>query len=293
MLFDETTLRKLNQLTLVASRVRAGMIKGERRSTKRGTSIEFADYRNYTPGDDLRRLDWNVYARLERPFIKLLEEEEDLAVHILIDLSGSMDWGEGDKNKLRYTLYLAAALGSIALNSGDRLTVAVLMSDKTSAQFGPSRGSQNLVHYLNFLEGLEAKGQTNLNQSIRVYSLETHRPGLAFILSDLFSPTGIQEGTKLLQSKGYEISVLHILTDDEIDPPLAGDLRLIDIETGAVEEVSLDGGLREIYRRSVNAWREDLQKEFQKRGIRYMKLSTETAWDKVVLYDMRKEGAVK
>ena len=96
MIFDESTLRKLNQLTLAASRVRAGMIKGERRSTKRGTSIEFADYRNYTPGDDLRRLDWNVYARLDRPFIKLLEEEEDLAVHILLDLSGSMAWGEGE-----------------------------------------------------------------------------------------------------------------------------------------------------------------------------------------------------
>jgi len=293
MLFDETTLRKLNQLTLVASRVRAGMIKGERRSTKRGTSIEFADYRNYTPGDDLRRLDWNVYARLERPFIKLLEEEEDLAVHILIDLSGSMDWGEGDKNKLRYTLYLAAALGSIALNSGDRLTVAVLQSGRTSSQFGPSRSPQNLVHYLGFLEKLEANGQTNLGGSIREYTLAMHRPGLAFILSDLFSPTGIQESTKLLQSKGYEVSVLHILTEDEIDPPLAGDLRLIDIETGEVEEVSLDGGLREIYRQSVKAWQEDLQKEFHKRGIRYMKLSTDTAWDKVVLYDMRKEGAVK
>jgi uncharacterized protein (DUF58 family) len=293
MLFDETTLRKLNQLTLVASRVRAGMIKGERRSTKRGTSIEFADYRNYAAGDDLRRLDWNVYARLERPFIKLLEEEEDLAVHILIDLSGSMEWGEGDKNKLRYTLYLAAAFGSIALNSGDRLTVAVLQSGRTSAQFGPSRGPQNLVHYLNFLERLEAKGQTNLSGSIREYTLETHRPGLAFILSDLFSPTGIQESTKLLQSKGYEVSVFHILTEDEIDPPLAGDLRLIDIETGEVEEVSLDGGLREIYQQSVKAWQENLQKEFHKRGIRYMKLSTDTAWDKVVLYDMRKEGAVK
>jgi uncharacterized protein (DUF58 family) len=293
MLFDETTLRKLNQLSLVASRVRAGMIKGERRSTKRGTSIEFADYRNYTPGDDLRRLDWNVYARLERPFIKLLEEEEDLAIHILIDLSGSMDWGEGEKNKLRYTLYLAAALGAIALNNGDRLTAAALQSGRTVLQFGPSRGPQNLVHYLTFLEKLEAKGLTNLNQSIKVYSLEAHRPGLAFILSDLFSPSGIQDGTKLLQSKGYEVSVLHILTRDELDPPLAGDLRLIDIETGGFEEVSLDGGMRALYRQSVETWQEDNQKEFNKRGIRYMQLSTDTAWDKVILYDLRKEGAVK
>ena len=93
MLFDESTLRKLNRLTLVARRIRAGVMKGERRSSKRGSSIEFADYRDYVAGDDLRRLDWNIYARLDRPFIKLLEEEEDLAVHILVDASRSMDWG--------------------------------------------------------------------------------------------------------------------------------------------------------------------------------------------------------
>ena len=293
MLFDEVTLRKINQLTLVAKRVRAGMIKGERRSTKRGTSIEFADYRNYTPGDDLRRLDWNVVARLDRPFIKLLEEEEDLAVHILVDLSRSMDWGEGNTNKLRYTLYLAAALGSVALSSGDKLTVSTLQSGTVSAQFGPSRGAQNQFHLLAFLEGLVAYGETNLNQSIKIYSLEARRPGLAFILSDLFSPAGYQEGANLLQSKGYEVSILHILAPDEVDPPLAGDLRLVDVETGRAEEISLDGGLRELYRQSLKAWQEKLHTEFRKREIRYMKLSTDTAWDKVVLYEMRKEGIVK
>src|SRR5690349_18050780 len=102
MLFDESTLAKLNQLVLVASRVRPGAIKGERRSSRRGSSVEFADYRDYTPGDDLRRLDWNIYARLERPFIKLLEEEEDLAVHILLDGSASMSWGEGELDKFDY-----------------------------------------------------------------------------------------------------------------------------------------------------------------------------------------------
>ena len=293
MLFDEVTLRKINQLTLVAKRVRAGMIKGERRSTKRGTSIEFADYRNYTPGDDLRRLDWNVVARLDRPFIKLLEEEEDLAVHILVDLSRSMDWGEGNTNKLRYALYLAAALGSVALSSGDKLTVSTLQSGTVSAQFGPSRGAQNQVHLLAFLEGLVAYGETNLNQSIKIYSLEARRPGLAFILSDLFSPAGYQEGANLLQSKGYEVSILHILAPDEVDPPLAGDLRLVDVETGRAEEISLDGGLRELYRQSLKAWQEKLHTEFRKREIRYMKLSTDTAWDKVVLYEMRKESIVK
>jgi len=293
MLFDEATLRKLNQLTLVASRVRAGTIKGERRSTKRGSSIEFADYRNYTPGDDLRRLDWNIYARLDRPFIKLLEEEEDLAVCILVDLSRSMDWGESETNKLRYALHLTAALGSIALSNGDRLTISTLRSGEVHQQFGPSRGAQNLVHLLEFLEGLEAKGITNLNHSIRAYSLEAHRPGLAFILSDLFSPAGYQEGIKLLQSKGYEVCILHLLTPDELDPPLSGDLRLVDVETGEAEEVSLDGGMREIYRQSLKAWMENFQTEFRKRSVRYLKLSTNAAWDKVVLYQMRKEGLVR
>ena len=115
MLFDEQTLRKLNQLTLVASRVRSGAIKGERRSSHRGSSVEFADYRNYTAGDDLRRLDWNIYARLEKPFIKLLEEEEDLAVYVLIDGSRSMDWGDGEEHKFNYALKLAA--GSAQLRS--------------------------------------------------------------------------------------------------------------------------------------------------------------------------------
>ena len=135
MIIDESLLQRLEQLSLAATRVRAGQTAGERRSTKRGTSVEFADYRNYVRGDDLRRVDWNIYARLERPFVKLFEEEEDLAVHILLDGSGSMDWGgepsdqqTGALNKWLYARRLAAALGYVALVSGDRLTVASLQS---------------------------------------------------------------------------------------------------------------------------------------------------------------------
>ena len=135
MIIDEALLRKLEQLSLAATRVRVGQTVGERRSTKRGTSVEFADYRNYVRGDDLRRVDWNIYARLERPFVKLFEAEEDLAVHVLLDGSGSMDWGgessdqlAGDLNKWLFARRLAAALGYVALVSGDRLTVASLQS---------------------------------------------------------------------------------------------------------------------------------------------------------------------
>src|SRR5689334_4040977 len=161
MLLDESTLRKLNQLTLVASRVRAGAIKGERRSSRHGSSVEFADYRNYTPGDDLRRLDWNIYARLDRPFIKLLQEEEDLAVYVLIDGSQSMNWGDGETHKFRYAQRLAAGLGAIVLASGDVLSVALLQRGKVAAEYGPTRGQASLHRLFHFLDGLETDGETN------------------------------------------------------------------------------------------------------------------------------------
>jgi len=293
MIFDETTLRKLNQLALVASKVRAGVLKGERRSTKRGTSIEFADYRDYTPGDDLRRLDWNVYARLERPFIKLLEEEEDLAVHILVDASKSMDWGEDALHKFQYALKLAAALGSVALGAGDYLTVTLLHAAQAPAQYGPARGQQHLMRLLAFLEPQTCDGTTDLNQMLRDYTLAARRPGLTFLISDLFSPAGFETGLNQLQSRGYELTLVHLLAPDELEPPLAGDLRLIDIETDFGQDVSLDAGLRELYRRRLQAWQNEIQLLCGKRGIRYLPVSTAYPWDELVLLDFRKAGIVK
>jgi uncharacterized protein (DUF58 family) len=299
MLFDEATLRKLNQLTLTARRVRAGVMKGDRRSSKRGSSVEFADYRNYTAGDDLRRLDWNVYARLERPFIKLLEEEEDLAVHVLVDHSSSMAWGEGETHKLRFALRLAGALGAIALSSGDRLTLATLQISAAGHQFGPARGPQHLMRMLAFLEDLERRSgshehhPTNLDHSLRDYTLAARRPGLAFILSDLFSPPGYESGLNNLLGRGFEVTVLHILAPDEIEPPLAGDLRLVDIETGQAQEVSLDSGLRAQYHQRVLAWQDEIAQNCRKRGAQYLVLNTHTPWDKYVLYDMRKSAMLK
>ena len=293
MIFDENTLRKLHRLTLVASQVRAGRMKGERRSTRRGTSIEFADYRDYTPGDDLRRVDWNIYARLERPFVKLLEEEEDLAVHLLLDASGSMDWGEGELHKYRYAARLAAALGAIALGAGDQLAAVTLSSGRPGALFGPSRGQQGLLRFLTALEGLQPAGTTNLNASLRSYALAAHRPGLAVVISDLLAPGGHEAGLVQLQSRGYEVILIHLLAPDELEPPLAGDLRLVDVETGQAQEVSLDGSLRGLYRRRLRLWQEEIQAGCRKRNIRYLPLQTSIAWEKVVLSEMRKAAIVK
>ncbi len=297
MLFDETSLRKLQQLTLVTSRVRAGALRGERRSLKRGAGLEFADFRDYVPGDDLRRVDWNVYARLDRPYVKLREEEEDLAVHILVDASQSMDWGEGPQHKLSYALHLAAGLGSIGLSTGDRVTTVMLR--KLTADESPSlvevslRGQPYLMQLLRFLEVQQAGGITDLEAATRRYLIRPRRPGLVMLISDLLTPNGYQAAVKLLQQHGHEVAIVHVLARDEIDPPLAGDLKLIDVETGSAQEVSIDGGLREAYRDRVSAWRREAQAFCRARGVRYLGVQTDRPWDEVVLYDMRKAGMVK
>ncbi len=293
MLFDETTLRKLNQLTLVASRIRAGGIQGDRRSTKRGSSVEFADYRNYTPGDDLRRLDWNIYARLDRPFIKLFEEEEDLSVTILLDGSRSMDWGEGELHKFNYALRLAAGLGAVALDAGDLLSVAFLQGRRVAAEYGPSRGQATLSRLFRFLDGLAAGGKTDLNSSLRQVALKPRRPGLVVLISDLLSPEGYEDGLRELLGRGNEAALVHVLAPDELDPPLAGDLQLVDVETGQEQDVSLDGSLRSLYRERARAWVHSIQADCRKRGMRYLELTTSQPWDQALLLDMRQARIVK
>ncbi|MAS37781.1 MAG: DUF58 domain-containing protein [Anaerolineaceae bacterium] len=294
--FDEKTRRKLEQVMLISSRVRAGAMKGERRSTKRGTSIEFADYRNYARGDDLRRLDWNVYARLQRPYIKLLEDEEDLAVHILLDTSASMDWPNDaeliDENKFVYARRLAAGLAYASLTTNDRMMLSAI-SDTGADRFGPARGRARGFAMLDWVGNLRARGVTDLNIALRDYAVYSTRPGLLFIISDMFSPSGHSEGIRTLMGKGYEVVVLHVLSPDEINPPLNGDLRLVDVETGTPQEVTIDASMREIYTLRLNTWRDDLRLEIMRRGGHYLFIDTSTPWERIVLQDLRRLGLLK
>jgi len=293
-LFDEKTLRKLERLSLIANRVRAGVMKGERRSNKRGTSIEFADYRNYTSGDDLRRVDWNVYARLDRPFIKLLEEEEDLAVHLLIDASGSMDWpreGEAIHHKFTFAQRVLAGLGYISLGSGDQLTVTAF--GETNVTWGPLRGRGHTLGLLDFIAGLHPGGQTDLNGALRAYAVRTTRPGLCLLISDLMSPTGYQEGLSALQGRGYETGLIHVLSRDEVMPELAGDLHLVDIESGQSEDVTIDVSMRELYQRRLLAWREEIGSFCARRGIHYASVETNKPWEELILFELRRLGVIR
>lgn len=293
LLLDPALLTRLATLSFHTRRPRRGQVQGERRSTKRGTSVEFADYREYTRGDDLRRVDWNIYARLERPFVKLFEEEEDLAVHVLLDGSGSMGWRggeetEGQGDKWDYARRLAAALGYVALVGGDRLRVTLLRGGEVAATFGPVRGQGNALRLFRWLEGLEAEGTTDLNAALRAYAFAGGRAGLAVLISDLFSPTGYVEGLTALAARGHEVALLHLLTPDEVDPPLGGDLRLVDVETGETQEVTVDGGMRSLYRRRLAAWQEEIRAACRTRDGLYVPLTTATPLDRLLLHRLRR-----
>lgn len=296
-LLPDKTRAKLEQLMLSAKKIRAGAMKGDRRSVKRGTSIEFADYRNYAAGDDLRQLDWNIYARLERPYIKLLEDEEDLAVHLLLDTSASMDWPigenvEADHNKLLFAKRIFAALAYIALTSNDYLQAAAFYDDKT-ATFGPTRGRGQVMSLLHYIHQLIAQGQTDLNTQLKNYAVRTRRPGLLVLISDLFSSTSYVEGLNTLLARGHEIVIIHVLSPDEMMPPLAGDLRLLDVETGQAQEVTIDATMRAIYQNRLDTWLTDIRNICSRRGVHYVLTSTSVPWEKIVLGDLRQLGVVR
>jgi uncharacterized protein (DUF58 family) len=293
-LFDEKVLRKLEQLQLVANRVRAGVMKGERRSVKRGTSIEFADYRNYVRGDDLRRIDWNVFARLERPFIKLLEEEEDLSVYVLLDCSQSMNWpqeGEFAAHKFNFARRVVAGLAHMSLGAGDRLTIHALRAGG-GATWGPYRGRGRSLEIMRWLADLEPGGSTDLNSALQGFAGRQTQPGMCILITDLFSPSGFQDGALALQSRGNEVVIVHMLASDEVNPPINGDLRLIDAETGQGQDVTVDAEMRDQYTRRLLAWRDETARYCAKHAIHYATVETDTPWEELLLFELRKIGVV-
>jgi len=325
-LFDAEFMRKLERLSLVSRKLKSGQLKGERRSVKRGQSVEFADYRSYTHGDDLRRVDWNAYARMERLFIKLFQEEEDITVHILLDASKSMDWGDpnditvtapiapidtgsidtqgrsgvvapqGDTrgyNKLLYAKRTAAALGYIALANLDRLSMAGF-SRSGWQRFSPVRGKGHAVSLLQFVAGVKPEGETNLDLSLKQYASQTKYPGLLFLLSDFLVEGGGIDGIAALQAAGHEVNIIHILAPAELHPELAliGDLRLKDVETGATQEVSIDGTILSLYKEKFEAWQSNIELFCRRRGINYVQVTTDQPFEDLVLHFLRRRGIV-
>jgi uncharacterized protein (DUF58 family) len=287
-LLEPEFLRKLEQLSIVSKRAFSGQLKGEKRSTKRGTSVEFADYRDYSHGDDLRRVDWNTYARLERLFLKLFVEEEDLHVYLLLDASRSMDFGS--PTKLEYARRVAAALGYVGLTNYDRVGAAVF-NDRLRGRLAPVRGRAQSFTLFDFLQKAMPDGQTSFAHSLREYALRTGRPGVAIVISDFFN-SDYEEGLKSLLARRFQVTLVHVLDEAELRPEMVGDLKLVDSETGEEREISISPGLLRDYQAAVDRFCGGLQGFCRRYGLDYIRTTTATPFEDLVLKYLRRTGLV-
>jgi uncharacterized protein (DUF58 family) len=283
--FDEAFLRQLERLLLLMRSPVRGGLKGGRRSVKRGQSVEFADYRDYTLGDDLRQLDWNVYARLERLFVKLFIEEEDVTVTLLVDASASM--AAGSPQKLVFAKRAAAALGYIGLASEDRVAVSAL-SGRTARRRAALRGSGRVFRLLADLSAIEpAEGPTDLVVAARHAAAQLHGRGVVILLSDLLDP-GADRVIRELAATGSELIVLHVLAPDELDPPLEGDLRLVDTETGDRVDITADLATIDAYKARLAAWKAGFADLAAKRRASYVDLPSDVNLADLMFAELRR-----
>ena len=294
-------LRRLEQFQLLAARRAKSSARGERRSRARGQSVEFADYRTYVHGDDFRYLDWNLYGRLERLFLKLYEEERELPVRIFLDASESMTFGE--PRKFDFARQVAAAVGYVALSGFDRVSVIPFPQLTSEAGSDPAalnaelaargalrsvRGKRSAIQFFQNLSALTAGGAANLNEALRRGALEARQAGLAVVLSDFLDPAGYEAGLTALVGRGFQVDLVQILAPDELSPGTFGDLRLVDSETGATQEVTFGRYRLKRYQQTVQNFIQRLREFCQARGINFFTVSSKTPLEELLLRQLRK-----
>ncbi len=289
-LLDPQFLARLEQLELVSRKIFLGRMKGERRSKRKGQSVEFADYRNYVIGDDLRHLDWNLFGRLDRLFIRLFMEEEDLHFYLLVDNSLSM--GFGAPTKLHYARQVAAALGFIGLVNLDRVVVEAF-NDRLTQSMPAARGRRSLWRVLDFLQQLEPSGPSDLRRALRTFSLKCSGKGVVVVLSDFMDNGGYEDALRYLVARQLDIYVIQILAQEEIEPELVGDLKLVDVEDDDVAEVTVSAPLLKRYKQNLAAYRASLNEFCARRGIAYLFTSNQVPFERLVLTYLRQRGLVR
>jgi uncharacterized protein (DUF58 family) len=289
VILDPPFLKKLERLSLIAKRPFAGQMKGEKRSVKRGTSVEFADYREYMPGDDLRYVDWNTAARLEKLFVKLFIEEEDLYLALLIDTSRSMDFGR--PKKLHFAARVAAALGYIGLANYDRVSVSAFASGLREA-LRTQRGRGGVLPFFAYLNRLQADGTTSLAAAMKAFAAQAKYRGVAVVLSDFLDPRW-PDGLKSLLARGFQVALIHTLDEEELNPTLVGDLRIIDSETGEGKEMSVNPALLARYQATLKGFCAEIETFAHRYGLDYLRTSTAVPFEDLILKYLREGGLVK
>lgn len=292
-LLTPALLRRLEQFQLLAQRRAKSSLKGERRSRARGQSVEFADYRNYVAGDDFRYLDWNLYGRLDRLFLKLYEEERELPVHVFLDASESMSFGE--PRKFLFAQQIAAAVGYVALCGFDRVTVSLFPDQPDQAAVRAAlrsiRGRKSALQFFRNLDQVAPGGPADFNLALRRAALEARHTGLAVVLSDFLDPGGYEGGLMALVGRGFQVSAVQILAPEEVAPLTYGDLRLVDAETGAQQEVTFGRYRLKAYQQTVENFCQRLREFCQARGIHLFRTRSDASLEQLLLRQLR-EAAI-
>lgn len=332
-LLEPALLARLGQMDIASRRIMTGKLKGERRSKRRGESVEFADHRPYVVGDDLRHIDWNIYGRLDKLFLKLFLEEEDLSLHIVVDCSSSMD--TGNPGKFLFAQRLAAALGFIGLVNLNRVAVSAIgdasvleppgpdaLSAKPAGLAGlfaardtpakvasatavapqPSglvssirdlRGKRRLQELVAYLCAIEPGGQTRFADACKRIALSRRGKGVMILVSDFLIKEGYETGLRMLKGRGYDLYAIQVLSPEEMKPTIGGDLRLKDIEDADRAEVTITSPLLKKYTQTLNAYCNRLHEFCVQRDIQHVTVKSDTAVDKFVLDYLRSRGLLK
>jgi uncharacterized protein (DUF58 family) len=266
-----------------------GNTAGDRRSQRRGQSMQFADHRSYVAGDDPRQVDWNIYGRSGQLFVKQFEDEQVLTVHLLVDVSRSMDWGE--PNKLDCARQIAAALGHVALASHDRVFCTAIDS-RTGATCGPVWGRESAATLTGMLQRLSATSASDLDAALAAFSAQTRLPGLVCLMSDLLDP-GWERGLRRLVARRHDVVLLHVLAPSECNPPIGDDVRFVDRETGRAIEIHLDAVAIEQYAERFAAWTGEIEQFCQRHRVAYFRVQSDVRLESLLFDSLRRRGVLR
>jgi uncharacterized protein (DUF58 family) len=292
-LLGSKLMSSLDKLDIVARKIFSGKTQGERRSRRKGMSVEFADYRQYTAGDDLRFIDWNVYARLDRLFMKIFLEEEELTLGIAIDASASMEFG--NPNKFDFVRRLAMALGYIALSSHNKVSL-FSFNDKGVKRLSSLRGRKRTRDVGQWLLDLIAEGGTSFVDACKIISTSRQGRGVLVVLSDCFETEGVKQGLSYLVGGGWDVFVMQILSPEEIDPiqaGLEGDLRLEDAESSDACEITVTAPLVEKYKKRLQLYCEEIREQCTRVGAGSVKVSTNVDMEQLIVEYLRSRGLLR
>ncbi|HXX65942.1 MAG TPA: DUF58 domain-containing protein [Polyangiaceae bacterium] len=300
-LFDDDFQRKLEYLALVSRRVFSGRLRAERRTKKSGSGVEFADHRDYQPGDDFRSLDWNVYQRFEKLLVRLYEEEEDLAIYFILDASSSMQFGgpssgtstrESGGRKMAYAKKVVAALAYVALANLDRVSI-VTTNDRVMDRMPETRGKARIFKALRFLRDVRPEGVTDLEDAMKMFVAQNKRRGLAVLVSDLYDPRGFERGINVLRYNKFDPFVVHVVDAAEARPKLRGDVLVYDCETGEEREVTVTAKVLERYAQAYAEHLAEVERFCATRQVQYAAADVAIPFEELILRVLRRGGFLR